>query len=299
MAEPIVEPVVAPVIAPVTPVVPVVAPVVAPVVEPDYFGTDGTLKEGWQGTMPEGYRDEASLKTVNDTKTLAKMFVDTKRMVGQNVMAIPTEASEQGVWDEYYKGGGRPDTVADYNLKAPDDFPQEIAEQVFPADRITKWQERFFKGGVSKKAADAFVAEFAQDMLVDYQNMQATKEHAMAELTKGLSADWGAAFEQNKHLGNMAVTEGVNGDFEFQQRLTQKFGNDPDFIRFTSNLGSKFAEGKPPGFGAIPTTADIQEQIDTITANPLYLKGTQPQRMRLAEQVMALRKKMTPEPATT
>ena len=264
-----------------------------------YFGTDGVLNEGWMSTLPEGYREESSLKTVPNTGTLAKMFVDTKRMVGKDTVSVPSDASTEAEWEAFHIAGGRPETVADYNLKAPEGFPQEVADQVFPADRLAKWQERFFKGGVSKKAADAFIAEFATDMLADYQNMQLAKTTEMEELTQGLSKDWGAAFEQKKHLGNMAITEGVNGDFEFQQRLTQKFGNDPDFIRFTSNLGGKFAEGKAPGFAAVPTTSDIQTQIDTIMANPLYTKGTQAQRMKLAEQIMTLRKQMAPKAANT
>ncbi len=285
-------------------VTPEVTPVVAPEVTPEttpvnYFGADGTLNEGWQGTLDEGYRDENSLKTVKDTKTLAKMFVDTKRMVGKDTIAVPSDTSTEVEWEAYHKAGGRPETVADYNLAAPEGFPKEIVEKIFPADRVTKWQERFFKAGVSKKAADAFVAEFANDMLADYKNMQITKEQERAELTKGLSADWGAAFAQNEHLGNMAITEGSNNDFEFQQRLTGKFGSDPDFVRFAANLGAKFAEGKPPGYSAIPTPFDIQAQIDTIMENPLYTKGTQPQRMKLAEQIMELRKRMVPKAANT
>ena len=64
----------------VTPeVTPVTEPVATPGVEPvatptetNYFNSDGTFNEGWQSTLPEGYRDEASLKTVNDGKVLAK-----------------------------------------------------------------------------------------------------------------------------------------------------------------------------------------------------------------------------------
>lgn len=296
MAEPIIDPTPEP-----TPM-PEPSPTPAPEPAPDatvYFGADGVLNEGWQSTLPEGYRDEKSLLTVKDTKVLAKMFVDTKRMVGKDTMAIPTDASTEGEWEAYHKAGGRPETVADYNLKAPEGFPDEIKAQVFPEGRIEKWQERFFKGGVSQKAADHFIAEFTQDILSDYKIAQQAKELAMEDLKSGLATDWGAAFEQNKHLGNMAITEGVEGDFDFQERLTQKFGNDPDFVRFTSNLGKKFAEGKPPSHTAIPTPSVYQEQIDALMADPLYTAGSQKQRMQIANKIMAIRELMKPEPVTT
>ena len=283
---------------PAAPITPEATPETTPVVK-SYFGADGTLNEGWQSTLQDGYREEKSLATVKDAKVLAKMFVDTKRMVGRETIVKPSDISTEADWEAYHKAGGRPETAEDYGLAAPEGFPEELVKQVFPDDRISKWQERFYKGGVSKKAAQQFIAEFANDMLADHQAHQQLQEQQMAELTSGLSQDWGAAYEQNKHLGNIAITEGVEGNLEFQERLSQKFGSDPDFVRFASNLGKKFAEGKPPSFSAIPTPSDLQDQIDTLMADPLYMKGTQPQRMKIANKVMALRAQMYPKPANT
>ncbi|KKL76499.1 hypothetical protein LCGC14_2044270 [marine sediment metagenome] len=294
MVEPVVESVVA---APA--VEPVVSPVVAPVEPAIHFGSDGALNEGWRGTLEEELREDKSLLSFKTVGDLAKSFVNTKKMVGANVIAIPGDTSTEGEWQEYHKAGGRPETIEDYDLKTPEGFPEELASKIFPEDRVTKWKERFFKGGVSQKAATEFINEFAQDMLVDYKAMEQAEETAKAELVSGLSIEWGAAFEQKKHLGNMAIVEGTAGDDEFKARLTEKFGNDPDFIRFSANLGKKFAEGKPPGFAAIPTPNDYQDQIDTLMADPLYTKGTQPQRLKIAEKLVALRKLQKPEPATT
>jgi hypothetical protein len=217
-------------------------------------------------------------------------------MVGKNVIAMPSDASLPEEWEAYHVAGGRPETAADYNLKAPADFPQELAEKVLPADRLATWQDRLFKAGVSQKAADGIINDFAQDMLADYTNAGISKEQADAELVSGLTAKWGVAFEQNKQYGDIAVTEASSGDFEFQQRLTAKFGNDPDFIEAMANLGMKFSEGKPPGFAAIPTAGDYQDQIDTLMAEPLYMNGTSKQRMAIANKMMVIREKMNPEP---
>jgi len=263
-----------------------------------YFGNDGALLDGWQNTLDESLRTEKSLATFKSVNDLAKSFVNTKSMVGKNTMEVPTESSSEEVWEAFYKAGGRPDTVADYNLKAPDDFPQELLEQAFPKERLEAWQERFYKAGISKKAAENLINEFAKDMLADYQAIKQTEEMEKAELIRNLTAEWGVAFEQNKHLGNIAVEEGTLGDIDFKNRLVQKFGNDPDFIKYSSNLGRKFAEGKSPNFTNIPTPADYQSQIDEIMENPLYLNGTREQRMKLANRIMDIRKKMKPEKNT-
>lgn len=302
------EPDVTPVAEPVTPAVePAVAPVVETVVAPAFFGTDGILNEGWQGTLEEDLREEKSLLSFKTVGDLAKSFVTTKKMVGKNVIAIPGDASTEGEWQEFHKAGGRPETVADYNLAAPEGFPEEVLEQVFPKARLEVWQERFFKGGVSKKAAEDFIAEFANDMITDLQVMNQAKELEATELTNGLATDWGAAFEQKKHLGNIAMNEAATSiiggqpvvNEEFKARLVQKAGDDPDIIRAFANLGEKFAEGKPTGFGAIPTPGDYQDQIDKLMEDPLYTNGDVKQRMKIAEKIMAIRKLQKPEPVTT
>ena len=287
----------APVVAPVVASDPVAAPVVAPVT--NYFGTDGVLNEGWRGTLEEELREDKSLMSFKSVGDLAKSFVNTKKMVGANVIPVPGDASTEGEWQEYHKAGGRPETVADYNLKAPEGFPEEIAGQVFPEARMQQWQERFFKGGVSKKAADEFIKEFAQDMLADYQLSEQAKVTQKEELVAGLSTDWGAAYDQKIHLGNMAIEEGTAGNDEFKARIVAKVEHDPDLTRLLANLGGKFAEGKPAGFAAIPTPNDYQDQIDALMADPLYTNGTAQQRMKIADKLVALRKLQKPEPATT
>lgn len=274
------------------------APVVA---ETNYFGSDGILSEGWQSTLPEGYRDEPSLKTVKDTKILAKMFVDTKRMVGKDTIAIPNDTSPKDEWSEYYRLGGRPDTVEDYGLAVPEGFPPEFAEKVFPADRIAKWQQRFFDGGVSKKAATQFIAEFANDMLADIKNAKQAEETKLTELTSGLSTDWGAAYDQKIHLGNIAIEEGTMGSVEFKDRVVAKVQKDPDLTRLLANLGEKFSEGKSPDYTAVPTPSDLQTQIDELMASPVLLDrdSTPAQRKAITDKIMVLREKMTPTVKTT
>jgi len=275
-------------------VAPVADPVVAPVADPVYFGNDGVLNEGWQSTLPEGYRDEKSLSTVSDAKVLAKMFVDTKRMVGKDVVAIPGDSSTEGEWQEFHKAGGRPETVEDYGLKAPEGMPPELASQVFPEERVKAWQDRFFKGGVSKKAADSFIQEYAQDIMADYKAMESDKALKKEGIVAELETEYGAAFDQKMHLGDIAFEEGSNGDQAMKESLAY-FRDDPNAVKFLVNLGAKFAESKPPNFSAIPTPGDYKDQIAELQADPLYLKGTRADNRRITDKIMVLRNKMHPE----
>ncbi len=267
---------------------------------PVLFGEDGNFSENWTHTLTDSaLHDDPTLKTIKNLDALAGITVRTKSMVGKDTMAIPNDTSSEADWDAYYSAGGRPDTVADYGLKAPEDFPAEVLEQVFPKAKLEAWQERFFKAGISKKTADQFIAAFAQDAITDLQTIKMAAEQQESELISGLSTDWGLAYDQKIHLGNLAIEEGTDGNAEFKARVVARVQKDPDLTRLLANLGSKFAEGKPANFGTIPTPADYQTQIDEIRANPLYLNGTQDQRMKLANQELELRKKMKPETTVT
>jgi len=268
--------------------------------EPVYFNSNGTLAEGWQGTLEEGLREEKSLKDFKNVNDLAKSFVNTKSMVGKDTIAVPTDASTEIEWSAYHKAGGRPETVADYGFARPEDFPEEYYNQEY-ADGA---QEILFKFGGSKKLGDALFEYNNKFVLAQLAQKVKDDELAMTELKNGLKTDWGNAYEQKVHLGNIAMAEATTTkrgdeiivDEEFKARLVEKAGNDPDIIRAFANLGVKFTDhGTVDTFQNIPTPADYQAQIDEIQANPLYLKGTQEQRMKLANQIMLIRGKMKPK----
>lgn len=272
---------------------------------PELFGEDGNFTENWTHTLKnEALHDDPTLKTIRNMDALASVTVNTKSMVGKNTIAIPTDASTELEWEEYHKAGGRPETAADYNLTRPEDLPEEHWNQ----DYANGIQDILFKFGGSERLAGALF-EFDNNFKATLRAQRIQDEElATTELKNGLYTEWGNAYEQRLHLGNIAIEQGVSKvvndatvvDEELKARVIKKYGNDPDLIRVLSNLGSKFIEhGLADTSKLIPTPSDLQSQIDEIQANPLYLSGTQEQRMKLANQVMALREKIKPTAKTT
>jgi hypothetical protein len=97
------------------------------------------------------------------------------------------------------------------------------------------------------------------------------------------------------HYGDMAIEDFTGGDVEMKESLAY-LRNDPVAIKMLVHFGAMLGEGKPPAFAAIPTPSDYQDKIDTLMADPLYTKGTQPQRMKIAEKILALKTLQNPEP---
>lgn len=272
---------------------------------PELFGEDGNFTENWTHTLKnEALHDDPTLKTIRNMDALASITVNTKSMVGKDTIPVPTEASTELEWDEWHKAGGRPDTAADFNLTRPEELPEEY----YNTELATAAQELFYKIGLSKKQADALFAFNNNNVVAQLTQKAQNDELEMTELKNGLYSEWGNAYEQKVHLGDIAMVKAATTkrgdeeivDEEFKARLVKKTGNDPDIIRAFANLGAKFVDPKNVDTSQfIPTPADYQSQIDEIQANPLYLNGTQEQRMKLASQIMALREKMKPVVKTT
>ena len=229
--------------------------------------SEGALREGWRDTLPEDIRADKVFDRVSDFQGVMKSLSSAERAFGKDKIAIPNEASGVEEWNAFHEAGGRPATAKDYNFARPDNIPEEHYHQEY-ADGV---QDILFKFGGSKKLADALF-EYNNTFLIAQVAKQAQDaELEMIELRNGLYTEWGSAYEQRKHLGNVAIEKGTNGDQESKERILRKFGNDPDFIRYSSNLGALFAEaGAVDTSNLVPTPADIQEQIDNEMASKAY-----------------------------
>jgi hypothetical protein len=249
-----------------------------------FVAPDGAFSEGWKENLPEDLRVEKSLDTFKTVQDLAKSFVVTKKMLGKDKVILPNDRSSPAEVEEFYNALGRPKTKEDYKLDKPKDLPDEYWNQ----DILGQAKEVFHKIGLTQKQVEAIV-KFDNDRLIrGLQQNKQDSELSQSEAESLLHQDWGNAYDQKIHIGNVAIEEGVSGNQEFKQRLIDKFGNDPDFIRFASNLGSKFAEhgSNDP---AIPTPGDIDEQIREIMQSPQYNSRDLSVRKPLIEKVMRLR----------
>lgn len=261
-----------------------------------FVKSDGTFIENWQLKLQdESLHADKTLMTLKNVENLAKSYVHVRRQVPLDKIAIPNENSTDADWEVWHKAGGRPETAADYALKRPDDFPEEY----YSDELANTFMDFAHKIGLSTKQVNALFEFNNNNVLAVLKADADTAELDMNELKDGLYKDWGNAFEQKKHFGNLAVEKGtsqtkmVNGiatmvsDEKFKSRLTKKFGNDPDFIRFTSNLGSKFAESGAVE-SQVPTPTDIQTKIDELMHTDAYRKRDHPNHKNIVQQVARL-----------
>ena len=104
--------------------------------------------------------------------------------------------------------------------------------------------------------------------------------------------EWGRAFDQNVHRGNVAIHAGSNGDEGLEQRLLKKVNKDPELLKLVSNLGGKFTEGTPFETPSVPTPGDLQTQINKLRADPRYMSKDKSGRQPIIDQIKRLTEQM-------
>jgi hypothetical protein len=253
-----------------------------------FIGEDGTFTEGWRDQyVPENVRGDAVWDRVKTIQGAMGMLAHTERMKGADTIAKPSDRYEESDWEEWYNLGGRPQNPQDYGIAKPENMPDEL----WNGERYDKYSELFHRLGLNKTQVDGIIQAHAEELMLHQTNMANDSEANMAQLKADLLSEWGNAFEQKKHLGNAAIEKGTKGDPEFKERLLQKFGNDPDFIKFASNVGGDFSEsGSVPVVKTSSTPTEIQDKINEIMASPAFMDRKNPGHKRAVEQITRLTK---------
>lgn len=276
------------------PVAPPEQPPVAPEKPASLIGADGALVENWQKQAPEGYedlREDKTLSTIKNIWDFGKSHVHMRKQVPMDKMPRPTDTWEDADWDEFYKAGGRPDTKEDYKITYADEIPEEMR----PTKEVTeKFQEIFHKHGASKELVDALTAYNNELTLAGITKTNQDFELAVIEVQDALRKDWGLAYEQNVHRGNVAIDKDKDAEKDpvYKTRLLEKINKDPDLIRFASNMGYKFVEAHIVEDPGIPSQGDLQQQITDLMADPKYTHKDTAVRQPLIDKVLLLRRKL-------
>jgi hypothetical protein len=217
-----------------------------------FIGEDGSFKDGWiEGLVPEDLRNEIVFrdmaKTNPNIRDSLKMLANAERAIGKKGLIVPTDSSTPSEWDAFYKTLGRPDKPNGYKLEYPKDMPVDEVPEL-----KTAWMNEAHKLGYSQKQAEGaygFYNNLVKQALI--QNEQ-QKEQQKIDAETQLKTELGAEYDNYIHIGNRMISENTQ-EGEQRDNFLQKFGNDPDFIKFVGTIGKKFMEHK-----GIPAGAEKQ-----------------------------------------
>lgn len=171
--------------------------------------------------------------------------------------------------------------------KSPDDYAPELPEglslDTLKADPL---YQGFLKGaharGINNQQLGWVLSTYAERL-----SLQSSPEVAEAELRKTWSSD--EALQQGLAHSYKAV-KAFAGDDETFDRLQAKFGNDPDFIRFTARIAPELREDSPAA-GLSPVE---NETLESLMASRAYFDKKDPAHAQTVAKVRSLYAKKFP-----
>jgi len=178
-------------------------------------------------------------------------------------------------------GDAPPATPEDY---APT-LPQGLTMETLKADPLFSG---FLKGAHARGMSNADVSF----VLESYQARMAlanSPEAGEAQLRK----DWVTDDQMERGLAESyrAVAAFTNGDKDRMARIEAKFGNDPDFVWLTAQIGKELQEDTSVQGGL---TGGEQQTRESLMSSPAYFDPKHPDHGKVTAQVRALYEKQFP-----
>lgn len=128
------------------------------------------------------YAKDPSLSDVADVQTLAKRFIDTKKLVGQK-LGIPDANSTPEAKAAFYKAMGVPDNAEGYALKAPEKLPENLRNN-YEAETLKEYTDVARKLNLTTEQAKGLQEWFDSKTIKQFESMQTDITKSDAEFDK-------------------------------------------------------------------------------------------------------------------
>lgn len=220
----------------------------------------GKFSAGWQDRLGAELKGDTSLRTIDSLPTLAKAYVDTKKMIGKKVTA-PTDSSTPEEVAAWRALTGAPEKPEDYGDLRPKDVPAEAWDtEIETAARALAHKYHLPPGALKD-----FVALNVQGTKAAYARETAAAQQQLEAGQMSVRKEWGEHFERNRNRAlAVAAALGI-------PETDDIFVSRPDLmIKLATAAPSVLGGDKIVNGSALGITGGIADQIRTIQDSPEY-----------------------------
>lgn len=243
----------------------------------------------------ESLKSETSLGNFKDVTSLAKSYVHLNKMMGSSIR-IPSEeasdeakaefynklknvpgvlkmpdASNQEELNAFYKALGRPDSPDNYDLKLPQDVPEELIDK----ETLNSFKEQAYNLGLNSQQVQKLIEFDTQRQMHLYDRMEQDHKQGQEILKKM----WGNDFD-NRSAAAKKMIEQYGAKYpEAAKQLLSKHVTDPLVYQMLAELGQIYQErghiqAKSLNFGLTPEEARAKiQEIRSNASHPVNLPG--------------------------
>lgn len=232
------------------------------------------VDEAWKDNLPEDYRNTTLIKEVKSIEDLAKMAVESQRLLGGSIRIPGEGASEddQAAFRQKLLDIGmipkegaatflRPAEAEHYKLA---EAPEDAAQIGLTQANIDNLKTRAYDMGLSNDQFQDYASKFIEDVRATF----ATQREKFENTDSALKAVWGEDSFQGKKQQALAAIRRFGGNDTLERMGANP---DPDMLLMFAEIGKQFEES---GMGDLTTpvyTTETREEasvkLDEITNN--------------------------------
>ena len=247
------------------------APPIAPPIGKTILGGDAGGDKPWYSTLPPEFQTDPYVGQSKDLAGFVKSAIDTKKMVGANVIRLPGDKATPEEISEFHTKLGRPAEASAYTSTV-----KPVADQLLDPTVMSHMQGEFHKLGLSATQGQGVLDAYLGQLNTGFEATTAQKEANMQQGIATLKTEWGPKYENNVKTAQLAITQ--YGGQELMAKIDSAgFGNDVDFIKFMHNVGVQLLDDDAIGgdsggqFSSSPMAA--QQEISKMTSDVDFQKA--------------------------
>lgn len=227
-----------------------------------------TIPQNWKDALPLEYREDPTIKLMDDVPSMAKTLINAQKMIGADKVPIPGKHASDTDWKEAYHKLGNPRELADYNIELDKD-----TEGLIEKDFVDKFKKVAHGLGVLPRQANQLVKFFGELNKNAWADIETQGNAQKLENMKGLEKEWGQTFQERTLAAKAAIKEFTTPE---EQRFLRDMGlgNDARFLRIMAKVGGTLSEDKLRSAGAGGaafaggmTPTEAQDKIKEINAD--------------------------------
>ena len=257
-----------------------------------------SIPENWKDALPAEFKEEPSLAAIKDVASLAKSYLHSQKMIGQNKVALPDKHATPDDWKSFYQRLGQPDSLEGYELQVPEDAD-------FEDGFISQLKEQFFNNNIMPNQANEILKWYAGANQQAIDAALERQEQARGQQLNELKQELGQAFEQSVHLAkaaknHLAKSMGLKPDHVNSWLNETGVGDDPMMIKMLAKVGEILKEDKIiEGFGEQQAVSpkELQSKANAMLADPQHPVNvkTHPNHKAAIEELQSYFQQMHPE----
>jgi len=224
-----------------------------------------TQPQSFVSTLPEDLQGESSLQSFQDVGQLAKSYVHSQRMIGQDKIAIPGKNATEEDWKQVYQKLGVPESADKYDVKYT---VQEGASE----QPVKDFLGHAHKMGLLPHQAQGILDYYTQLETAGREEIDKQNTLSLQNSQEQLRKDFGLAYDKEVAKANTMYNKFFDADLKDVKLADgSNILNHPGFVKSLAKLSNSFSEDNISGgqdeSGAM-TPDQAEKEINKIMGDP-------------------------------